>query len=91
MLMGTTSPAFRYIYGANIGLGTRGLVIASTPEQKAKFLPKFASGEWVAAFAMTEPEAGSDAAKLKATARRKAIVISSMEPSASLLTHRVLT
>jgi acyl-CoA dehydrogenase len=70
MLMGTTSPAFRYIYGTNIGLGTRGLVIAGTPEQKAKFLPKFASGEWVAAFAMTEPEAGSDAANLKATARR---------------------
>ncbi|MGH2739080.1 MAG: acyl-CoA dehydrogenase family protein, partial [Actinomycetota bacterium] len=41
-----------------------------TEEQKQRYLPKLASGEWVGAFAITEPEAGSDAAGIKSTARR---------------------
>lgn len=41
-----------------------------TEEQKARFLPKMASGEWIGAFALTEPQAGSDASALKTRARR---------------------
>ena len=41
-----------------------------TEEQKARFLPKMASGEWIGAFALTEPQAGSDASNLRSRARR---------------------
>jgi acyl-CoA dehydrogenase len=41
-----------------------------TPEQKAHYLPKLATGEWMASFALTEPDAGSDAASLRTTAIR---------------------
>jgi len=43
-------------------LGMLPILIAGTPQQKAKFLPKFASGEWIAAYALTEAASGSDAA-----------------------------
>jgi len=42
-----------------------------TPEQKQRYLPKLASGEWIAAFALTEPDCGSDAAALRTRAERK--------------------
>ncbi len=41
-----------------------------TEEQKQRFLPKMASGEWIGGFALTEPQAGSDASALKTRARR---------------------
>ncbi|MCP5978839.1 acyl-CoA dehydrogenase family protein, partial [Klebsiella pneumoniae] len=41
-----------------------------TEDQKQRFLPKLASGEWIGGFALTEPQAGSDAANLKTRARR---------------------
>src|SRR5690606_32084374 len=47
-----------------------GLVLSGTERQKQEYLPRFASGELVAALAMTEPDAGSDAASLKTSARR---------------------
>ena len=46
----------------------QGIVLDGTPEQKKRYLPKLASGEWIGCFALTEPEAGSDAANLKTTA-----------------------
>ncbi|HYY85327.1 MAG TPA: acyl-CoA dehydrogenase family protein, partial [Beijerinckiaceae bacterium] len=55
-----TSPAFRSILGTNNGIGSQGLVIDGTAEQKARYLPRLASGEWIAAFALSEPDAGSD-------------------------------
>ncbi|MBU4563645.1 MAG: acyl-CoA dehydrogenase family protein [Proteobacteria bacterium] len=58
------------IAGTN-GIGCQGIVIDGTEEQKSKYLPKFASGEWTAAFAMTEPDAGSDAASIKTKAELK--------------------
>lgn len=70
MLMSRTSPAFRYIYSTNIGLGSRGLLIMGTEEQKQYYLPKFASGELIAALAVTEPDAGSDVSNLRTTAQR---------------------
>ena len=53
---------------AHHSIGPRALVLFGTPEQKAKFLPKMATGEWISAFALTEPEAGSDAANVQSTA-----------------------
>jgi len=41
-----------------------------TEEQKKRFLPKMAAGEWIGGFALTEPQAGSDASALKTRARR---------------------
>ncbi|MEM8663620.1 MAG: acyl-CoA dehydrogenase family protein, partial [Pseudomonadota bacterium] len=66
-----TSPAFRSIFGTNNGIGSRGLVLAGTEAQKAHYLPRLASGEIIASFALTEPDSGSDARALKTTARRE--------------------
>lgn len=59
------------IFGASAVLAPLPLVLAGTPEQKKKYLPKLVSGEWLGAFAMTEPEAGSDITSLTTTAVKK--------------------
>lgn len=69
-IMGRTSAAFRSVFGTNIGIGSQGLVIDGTPEQKAEYLPRLASGEIISSFALTEPDAGSDAAAIRTSARR---------------------
>ncbi len=53
---------------AHHSIGPRAIVLFGTPEQKAANLPKMASGEWISAFALTEPEAGSDAANVQTMA-----------------------
>ncbi len=68
--IGRTSPAFRSVFGTNNGIGSQGIVMDGTPEQKRVWLPRLATGEIIASFALTEAEAGSDAASLKAGARR---------------------
>jgi acyl-CoA dehydrogenase len=68
--LGQSSPAFRSRLGTNVGIGSQGIVIDGTDEQKQRYLPKIATGEIIAAFALTEPEAGSDAGALKTTAVR---------------------
>jgi acyl-CoA dehydrogenase len=68
--LGRTSPAFRSVAGTNIGIGSQSIVIAGTPDQKAKYLPALASGELIGSFALTEPDAGSDAMALRTTARK---------------------
>jgi acyl-CoA dehydrogenase len=65
-----TSPAFRSVHGTNNGIGSQGIVIDGTEAQKRKYLPLLATGEIIASFALTEPNAGSDAASLRTTARR---------------------
>lgn len=65
-----TSPAFRSMFGTNNGIGSQGIVMDGTPEQKALYLPRLASGEIIASFALTEPGSGSDAASLTTSARR---------------------
>jgi acyl-CoA dehydrogenase len=65
------SPAFRSIVGTNNGIGSQGIVIDGTPEQKAYWLPKLASGELIGSFALTEPGAGSDASALTTSAIRQ--------------------
>lgn len=68
MELGWTSPAFRSVVGTTIGIGSQGIVMDGTDEQKKIFLPKMASGEVIASFCLTEPDAGSDAASLKTKA-----------------------
>ncbi|WP_334188751.1 acyl-CoA dehydrogenase family protein [Noviherbaspirillum sp.] len=68
--MGKTSPAFRSLFGTTVGIGSQGILMDGTPEQKEKYLPRLATGEIIASFALTEPEAGSDAASLRTTAIR---------------------
>ena len=65
-----TSPAFRSVHGTNNGIGSQGIVMDGTEEQRRKYLPRLASGEIIASFALTEPNAGSDAASLRTSARR---------------------
>ena len=66
--LGWTSPAFRSMFGTNNGIGSQGIIMDGTNEQKAYYLPKLASGEIVASFALTEPGSGSDAASLVTSA-----------------------
>jgi len=68
--LGHTSPAFRSVAGTNIGIGSQALVLFGTDAQKAKWLPGIASGDLIASFALTEPEAGSDAGSLTTKAIR---------------------
>lgn len=65
---GRTAIAFRSVFGTSIGIGSQGILMDGTPEQKQSILPRVASGEMVMSFAMTEPDAGSDAASLKTRA-----------------------
>ena len=53
---------------AHHSIGPRALVLFGTEEQQKRWLPKLASGEWISAFALTEPNAGSDAANVQSTA-----------------------
>ncbi len=69
--MGRTTPAFRSAFGTNVGIGSQGLVIAGTEEQKAEWLPRIASGEIVTSFALTEPDVGSDSGAVKTRAVRQ--------------------
>ncbi|MBB3956087.1 acyl-CoA dehydrogenase family protein [Novosphingobium sediminicola] len=65
------SIVFRSVIGTTVGIGSQGIVMDGTPEQKAQWLPKFATGEAMASFGLTEPEAGSDAASLRTIAIRE--------------------
>src|SRR5216683_5414757 len=60
--------SFAVSFGAHVGIGTMPVVLFGNPEQQARYLPKLASGEMLGAYALTEPEAGSDALAAKSTA-----------------------
>jgi acyl-CoA dehydrogenase len=68
---GRTTPAFRSVFGTNVGIGSQGLVMAGSEAQKAQWLPRIASGEIVTSFALTEPGAGSDSASVQTKAVRE--------------------
>ncbi|SAI70518.1 acyl-CoA dehydrogenase [Bordetella ansorpii] len=68
--LGQTSPAFRSLAGTNIGIGSQSIVMSGTDEQRSHYLPLLASGEVIGSFALTEPEAGSDAMSLRTSAVR---------------------
>ncbi|MBQ0132912.1 MAG: acyl-CoA dehydrogenase family protein [Comamonas sp.] len=63
-----TAPAFRSIIGTTVGIGSQGILMDGTKEQQEAWLPRLATGEIIASFALTEPEAGSDAAAVRTTA-----------------------
>jgi len=66
--LGRTTPAFRSSFGTNVGIGSQGLVMAGSLEQKAEWLPRIASGEIITSFALTEPDVGSDSGAVKTKA-----------------------
>ncbi|MEX2582110.1 MAG: acyl-CoA dehydrogenase family protein [Gemmatimonadota bacterium] len=68
--LGRTSPAFRSAFGTNVGIGSQGVVMFGTEEQKERWLPGIASGELVTSFALSEPDAGSDAGAVQTRAVR---------------------
>ncbi len=68
--LGRTTPAFRSVFGTNVGIGSQGIVMAGTDAQKAQWLPRIATGEIITSFALTEPAAGSDSAGVQAKAVR---------------------
>ncbi|MGW4985461.1 acyl-CoA dehydrogenase family protein [Streptomyces mirabilis] len=62
--LGYTTPSLRSMFGTNNGIAGHVLMVGGTEEQKAEWLPKLASGEVLASFALTEPDAGSDPSTL---------------------------
>ena len=64
-----TNACFRSRIGTSNSIGSMGILFDGTEDQKQIYLPKIASGKWTAAFALTEPDAGSDASGIKASAR----------------------
>ena len=68
--LGRASPAFRTVVGTNIGIGSQGLIMDGRADQKAYWLPRLASGDVIASFALTEPDAGSDAGSIRTSAVR---------------------
>lgn len=69
--IGQTHNGYTTLIGAHTGIGTVGIVEMGSKEQKRKYLPEMASGDRIGAFALTEPDAGSNAANLKTTAVKK--------------------
>jgi alkylation response protein AidB-like acyl-CoA dehydrogenase len=65
---GALCASFSVSWGAHTGIGTLPLVYYGTDEQRQRYLPKLATGEWLAAYALTEPESGSDALAAKTRA-----------------------
>lgn len=64
------SAAFRSVFGLNLGLGSQGILMDGTSEQKAYWLPRVASGKVITSFCLTEPDSGSDSAALRTSAVR---------------------
>ena len=68
--LGYTSAAFRSVIGTNNGIGSQGLVMDGTEDQKENYLPRLASGEIIGSFALTEPNVGSDSANVQTKAEK---------------------
>ena len=68
--LGRTSPVFRSLIGTNNGIGSAAIAFEGTQEQKDTYLPKYASGELIGSFCLTEPDVGSDASSVKTSAKR---------------------
>src|SRR5947209_4025244 len=71
MELGYTTPSLRSMFGTNNGIAGHVLLEGGTDQQKKEWLPRIASGEVTASFALTEAEAGSDPSGLSTTGRRE--------------------
>jgi acyl-CoA dehydrogenase len=67
---GRTSAAFSNLIGAHTSIGSMSIFLGGTDEQKRRYLPDLTSGRKLAAFSLTEPSSGSDAASIQTTARK---------------------
>jgi butyryl-CoA dehydrogenase len=66
------SASFSVSFSAHVGIGTMPVIWYGTAEQKAKYLPKLSTGEWIAAYALSESSSGSDAMNIRTQARLSA-------------------
>jgi alkylation response protein AidB-like acyl-CoA dehydrogenase len=66
--MAQAGGSFMSTFGTQTGIGSLPIIFFGTPDQKKRYLPKLATGEFIGAYALTEPEAGSDALNAKTTA-----------------------
>jgi acyl-CoA dehydrogenase len=69
--LGKTINGYTTILGAHNGIGSVGIVELANEEQKRRYLPRMARGEWIGSFALTEPQAGSNAANIRTSAVKK--------------------
>ena len=69
--MGKTNYGFATVIGNHTGISTTGIVTLGSGQQKRKYLPRMATGEWIGSFALTEAQAGSDPSALRTTAEKK--------------------
>jgi len=69
--LGQTSPAFRSVFGTNNGIGSAAIVFDGTEDQKNRYLPEYASGRIIGSFCLTEPDVGSDSARVRTVAVKK--------------------
>ena len=69
--LGAVNAAYGNLIGAHTGIGAMSIYLGGTKAQKERYMPLLCSGEKIAAFALTEPNAGSDAAAIQTTAVRK--------------------
>lgn len=70
-VLGRTAAGFTSLVGAHTGIGTSGIAELGSADLKRRYLPRLASGEMIAGFALSEPNAGSDAARITTTAVRR--------------------
>ena len=68
---GRTSAAFSNLIGAHTSIGSMSIYLGGTPDQKNRYLPDLTSGRKIAAFSLTEPSSGSDAASIQASAKKQ--------------------
>lgn len=70
LTVGQAAPAFRSLFGTNVGIGSQAIIIDGTDAQKETYLPQLATGELIGSFCLTESSAGSDAASLTTSAKK---------------------
>jgi acyl-CoA dehydrogenase family protein 9 len=70
--LSTIDASLAVLIGVHCGLGSKAIILYGTDEQKQRYLPRLARGETLAAYALTEPETGSDAQNIKTTAQLSA-------------------
>ena len=68
--IGRAHASYRSAFASTIGIGSQGIVIDGTDEQRRRYLPRMATGELIGSLALTEADSGSDAAALRTTASR---------------------